>query len=436
VHSTITGTEQKRKRFAFLATGCVSILSISCLIHYVRVYKRNKANQALEPYFSSTYHSARDKFRDAAASIDCAKQHAIVIDTECDLSIDLCYVPGHSQSKHVLLHFSGTHGVEGFAGSAIQIHLLKHAVPEMLSSTMDRERPHILFVHALNSYGMSTNRRFSKSNIDLNRNCIISNRDKWNEITNRDPSDSRYMDFDHIINPKRKPTWLRDDILFWLEALKNLLFYGKKALSKAIVEGQYFKKDGLFFGGRDLCVEHDMLVQFLTQEMMDRDQFGVDLCEMAQRLTLIDVHTGLGRYARDYLFLKSNAPKLKELLPEYEQQKRIMDLEGDSVFKEMYKDSVGSVASPDGYPSLFPNAEDSMAMTQEFGTMESIFVFKALRAENMAYHYSQGESIDDEHVFYHRGIDLKRVFYLEDDPFWKGQVLSAGNRVFRQSLWR
>ena len=209
-----------------------------------------------------------------------------------------------------------------------------------------------------------------------------------------------------------------------------------KTLKKTIVEGQYFKKDGLFFGGEELCLEHDVLVQYLTQEMMNYDQFGIDLCEMAQRLTLIDVHTGLGKYARDYLFVKGNGNRLKELLPEYEEQKRIMDLEGDSMFKEMYKDSIGSVPSENGYPSLFANAEDQLTFTQEFGTLDGIFVFKALRAENMAFHNSQGHSIDDEKVFYERGIDLKNVFYLEHDPFWKRQVIDSGVRVFTQSLWR
>ena len=85
VHSTIGKSESKRKRFQYAAIGSLSIISISCLIQYVRLQKRNKANKALDPYFSSTYHSARDKFREAASNIDAAQQHAIVIDTECDL---------------------------------------------------------------------------------------------------------------------------------------------------------------------------------------------------------------------------------------------------------------------------------------------------------------------------------------------------------------
>lgn len=182
IHSSIPESEEKRKQFKYAAIASISIVSISCLVQYGRIRKRNKANKALDAYFSSTYHSARDKFRDAVSKIKSAKHHAIVIDTECDLSIDLCFIEGDRQSKHVMLHFCGTHGVEGFAGSAIQIHLLKHTIPQILNSTIDRERPHILFVHALNSYGMSQNRRFSKSNIDLNRNCILSNRELWNEV--------------------------------------------------------------------------------------------------------------------------------------------------------------------------------------------------------------------------------------------------------------
>ena len=147
----------------------------------MRIQTRNKKNEALKTYFSDTYHAARKKFREAASGISIAKQHAIVIDTETDLSIDLCYIPGDAQSKHVMLHFSATHGVEGYAGSAIQIYLLQHSIHKILSDNTDRLRPHILFIHTLNPYGMAYNRRWNKANIDLNRNCILD-QNIWNKV--------------------------------------------------------------------------------------------------------------------------------------------------------------------------------------------------------------------------------------------------------------
>lgn len=176
--------ETKNKRLQYLAIGSVSALTISCLIRYIRTQSRKKQNKELEPYFSSTYHSARDKFQKAASKIATAKQHSIVVDTDSDLSIDLCYIPGDKSSKHVMLHFSGTHGVEGYAGSAIQIYLLQNEINDIINNTPssdDNTRPHILFIHTLNPFGMANNRRWNKGNIDLNRNCIL-NRELWDKV--------------------------------------------------------------------------------------------------------------------------------------------------------------------------------------------------------------------------------------------------------------
>ena len=123
-------------------------------------------------------------------------------------------------------------------------------------------------------------------------------------------------------------------------------------------------------------------------------------------------------------------------MPIYGKQDRILHLKQDSVLTQMYADSVGAVTGNDGYLSLFPNSNDTLSLTQEFGTYSPLRVFKALRAENMAYHYSQGQSISDEKKFYYRGLDVKRVFYPEHDPFWKNQVLNSGTNLFKKTLWR
>ena len=176
--------ETKTKRLQYLAIGSISALTISCLINYIRTQSRKKQNEELEAYFSLTYHDARKKFKEAANKISTAKQHSIVVDTDADLSIDLCYIPGHKTSKHVVLHFSGTHGVEGYAGSAIQVYLLQNEINNIINNTPssdDKKRAHILFIHTLNPYGMCYNRRWNKANIDLNRNCIL-NRELWDKV--------------------------------------------------------------------------------------------------------------------------------------------------------------------------------------------------------------------------------------------------------------
>ena len=78
--------------------------------------------------FSPDYWAARDKFREAARAAgatleDFANPAAPPPGHEGALTTDLA-VLGHSDAGRVLLVNAGTHGVEAFAGSAIQIGFL------------------------------------------------------------------------------------------------------------------------------------------------------------------------------------------------------------------------------------------------------------------------------------------------------------------------
>src|SRR5215510_13293421 len=80
------------------------------------------------------------------------------------LGIDIAWI-GSRQPKNVLVHSSGLHGVEGFAGSAIHLQFL-NALPTLAPDTA------ILLVHILNPFGMAWLRRVNENNVDLNRNFI------------------------------------------------------------------------------------------------------------------------------------------------------------------------------------------------------------------------------------------------------------------------
>ena len=62
------------------------------------------------------------------------------------LGIDIGWF-GAPESRRVVLHSSGLHGVEGFAGSAIQIQTLRE-LPRIPQGTA------LILVHTLNPYGM------------------------------------------------------------------------------------------------------------------------------------------------------------------------------------------------------------------------------------------------------------------------------------------
>src|SRR6266567_3145741 len=120
-----------------------------------------------EKFFCTDYFGARNRFRELVRTVG-GRLETISIDAKGpkgeDLSIDIAWF-GVATPRRVLLHSSGLHGVEGFAGSAIQLQLLNDlpAIPEDAA---------LIVVHVLNPYGMAWLRRFNENNVDLNRNFL------------------------------------------------------------------------------------------------------------------------------------------------------------------------------------------------------------------------------------------------------------------------
>ena len=77
-------------------------------------------------YFSDGYSSARARFRAAALDAN-ATLHKLTVNTLHDLTIDVAVLPAAgttAEDPPTLVHMSGTHGVEAYAGSAVQLSLL------------------------------------------------------------------------------------------------------------------------------------------------------------------------------------------------------------------------------------------------------------------------------------------------------------------------
>src|SRR5438128_1546746 len=115
-------------------------------------------------FFSTDYFVARSRFREMAGRAGGTLESLTLGATGPggqDLSIDIAWF-GAPEPERILLHSSGLHGVEGFAGSAIQLQLLNllPAIPPDAA---------LVLVHILNPYGMAWLRRVNEENVDLNR---------------------------------------------------------------------------------------------------------------------------------------------------------------------------------------------------------------------------------------------------------------------------
>src|SRR4051812_38747470 len=109
-------------------------------------------------YFCASYDQCRTNFLAAAAPYADAgaTQGKLKIPSKIDdaLYTDYLYLPAKSEARNLLVLSSGVHGVEGFGGSSVQQYFFKEVLP-----TLDRRNLGILFLHAVNPYGMKYLRR-------------------------------------------------------------------------------------------------------------------------------------------------------------------------------------------------------------------------------------------------------------------------------------
>ena len=363
-------------------------------------------NTSLTPcrFFSETYQEARSKFRNASAE---AGAELFTLPVVNDYTMDIAVLKGNLPG--VVVHTSGFHGVEGYAGSAIQVAWLSlHENAE--------DRPSVVLVHAVNPYGMAHYRRTNENNVDLNRNGLHES--EWPLALGRDPNIANYQDFDPFFNPPRPPTpWYRY-VGVWWDAARVVYVNGLPALKRAMVTGQYHNAKGIFYGGRTLQPSLGILYDFLQKHVPKLKKGPV---------TMVNVHTGLGRSGEDTL-LTLDSSGITPL--------KLQDTFGGSLIPGQAQ-SADNVAA--GYDLVMGTAEGFFAklfkksndwiVTQEFGTVPSIFVGVSLILENMARQYLP-EAQAEEWTLLTRSAFYKRT------ELWRRDVLVRGLRVLQQAIAR
>ena len=123
----------------------------------------------IDDYFSASYSDARANF--LSACLDAGQRVKSYRNPNKgpigeSLFMDVTWV-GPEAARRVVVVTSATHGVEGFAGSGIQVGLLRDA-----NAPQPGEDTAILIVHAVNPYGFAWLRRVNEDNVDLNRNFV------------------------------------------------------------------------------------------------------------------------------------------------------------------------------------------------------------------------------------------------------------------------
>ena len=190
---------------------------------------------------------------------------------------DVAWIGPHDASRLLIL-VSGTHGIEGYAGSGCQVAWLNDRWFERLAP----KDTAVLLIHAINPHGFAWGRRVNEDNVDLNRNFIDHSKQR--------PANVDYEAIRQHIDPAE---WTEPSLGQHNAAIAAFLNSDTHDLTcKAIHGGQYVNPRGVFYGGTDTAWSNR-----LFRELVATHAAGAD------HVAIIDFHTGGGVFGFCDLFI-------------------------------------------------------------------------------------------------------------------------------------
>jgi hypothetical protein len=351
--------------------------------------------------FSASYAEARGKFVDAARA-----QGARVYEYRDPrqkgpdgepLCLDVA-MAGAEDAERVLVAASGTHGIEGFAGSAAQTAWLLGGGPRRLP-----RRTALALFHSLNPWGFAHRARGTEENVDLNRNFLDHGKPY--------PANPGYADVHPIVTPETWDDASQAEVFRQLDDLRARI--GEKAFSTAFNGGQFSHADGLYFGGH-----REQWANYAFREAV------VKHVAHAKHAALIDFHTGIGPWL-EHIFLCFHPEGSAA-------RKRARDWWGEravnlaGVTHKALADYQGLVV--DGFAQMLPKAEVTCVVV-EFGTLPRQEIQRAnMAARWLRYHGPKHPALAQKvHA------QFCDTFY-PSDAAWRAAVLEQSAEILARGL--
>jgi len=342
-----------------------------------------------QDHLAPTYAEARHRFAEAVADAGArtaTEPHPRTGPDGGPLAIDVAEW-GPPDADEVVLVVSGTHGIEGFCGSALQSGWVGTYAGLLRDGPPGGTR--LVMVHALNPFGFAWGRRVNEDNVDLNRNFL-----DWSSTP---PHNDGYDALADLLVP---PIWddaTRDRTSAELLARADDL--GFDGLQAAITSGQYRHPDGVFYGGDGPTWSNRWLTGWFTHQL--------DHC---QRLCILDLHSGLGPWGEGEYIVHHPSEHPGFVRADTRWPAARSSADGESVSALLNGDWLDHVES------LVPEVEVTSAAL-EFGTIDPISVLQALRSD--AWLWAHGDPLGAS------GDPVRaqvRAAFADDDPAWLARL--------------
>ena len=353
----------------------------------------------LNNWFAEDYASARQGFLTLCEQRDRAVQtfkHPLTGPNDLAIGTDVALVGDPNAENYVLL-VSGTHGVETLVGSGCQVAWLDRYTAEDLP-----ENTAVLLIHAMNPYGAAWRSRYTEDNIDLNRN-FVDHRKPYPE--NPDYA-TLHQAFSCRSTEGEEKTKAEKSITDFCER------HGKPAYVRALCQGQYTHPDGLGFGGQSASWSNRTLHEILAH-----------YSSHAQRIAVIDYHSGIGPYGYGQLINRDPEGSLALARARQWYGQGLVAAEAKT---DIHYPVAGGLCS--GVAAALPKAQVTGVLLED-GTYDFDQALKAFRSHAPLFEPLQIDKATAEQL----RREIQAFFYPACDD-WLEMVWSRSEQVIRQTL--
>lgn len=314
------------------------------------------------------------------------------------LACDVAWI-GPPAARRVLALQSATHGVEGFAGSACILDLMRAGGARDLP-----DGTALLLIHAINPYGFAWIRRVTEEGVDLNRNFV--------DFTKPLPENPGHDELADAFVPRAIAGPEFEAAEARIAAYRARV--GETQFRVARSSGQYRHPHSFFYGGAGPTWARRTLEQLIDDhDLAARAEVGV-----------IDYHTGLGSFGfGDPLCSQQAGPAAMA---------RMHRWWGES-FAEALTGTSGAVVpqglNEHGWMAKLGDRVSFIAL--EYGTYSPDRGRKALREDHWL--HARGRPDWDDAQTRRIKTQLLRHFYPDADD-WREMVLFRSRQFIRRAL--
>ena len=308
----------------------------------------------------------------------------------CDVAVH------HPEGAEIaLVTSSAVHGVEGYAGSALQKFFIEQYPGKKIAT---------IHVHALNPVGFAYDRRADADNFDVNRNFIGD----YSSL----PTQDEYLEYAHIIVPSPRYNTLLTEVKLAYYALTQ-----PDRMKDIITRGQSSCEKGMYYTGRKPSWSRGVWERVISHHLSRYSQ-----------VIHLDVHSGLGEYGAIQMMGASAQDQEAGLARAAWGDNLAFLRNADGTNETLSSTTIGEIQNSWGLVKGNKPAR-AATFTMEFGTLPPLDVFKALRADHAA--HARGET--DPAVLSGIRAGMRGAF-APSEPLWLQKVLQNGGEAYRSML--